>query len=646
MSVVDQVKERLDIVEVIQGYVPLKKAGHNYKGLCPFHAEKTPSFVVFPDSGTWHCFGACGIGGDVFSFVMKRENVDFGEALKMLAQRAGVELEPRTPQAAEADQRLDLLREINQAAALYYHHLLLNSTEAAGARGYLDKRGFTAQTLDRFQVGYALDQWDGLLRYLTGKGYAPADLAEAGVVTEREDKSGYYDRFRGRIVFPIHDVQGKTVGFGGRVMGDGVPKYLNSPQTPLFDKSSLLYGLDLARQGIRTAGMAVIVEGYTDVLMAHQGGFDNVVAQMGTALTEAQLKRLKRFTHRFVLALDPDTAGDQATLRGLDVARQVMDREMVPVPTAQGLVRFEERLAADIRIASLPEGRDPDEVILDDPAAWAELVARARPILDYYFQALTADLELGTAKGKAEAVQRLGPLVVTLGDRVQRNHYVQQLARLVQVDERTLLQQIRQASAPKRGATPAEAEPKQERPRAGLDEYCLASALAHPELMEQLDQALAEGGEGPLQPEDLGRADDRAILAAWRDWLEAGGMPDARAGGAFAEGLDELLQGRAAALVQSQEDQPQVPDDLLRAKVLEAALRLRLLTLYTRNRGLRFLQQDAQAAGDREAYRGYGKLTQDMVTRIGRLEKELEARSMMGRRRREDAAIRVPATQE
>ena len=647
MSVVDEIKDRLDIVEVIQPYVPLKKAGRNYKGLCPFHAEKTPSFVVFAETGTWHCFGACGTGGDVFTFVMKRENLSFGEALQLLAQRAGVELEPQSPHAAEAEKRLDLLREINQTASTYFHHLFHHSDEAARARAYLEKRGQNRETIDRFQVGYALEQWDGLLRYLTDKGYAPADLHEAGLIIERENKSGYYDRFRGRVIVPIRDQRGRVIGFGGRVLGDQVPKYLNSPQTPLFDKSSVLFGLDQAKAGIRTAGEAVIVEGYMDVLMAHQHGLNNVVAQMGTALTEAQLRLLKRHTQRFILALDSDVAGDQATLRGLDVARQVMDREVVPVPTPRGLIRFEERLAADIRIVSLPPGRDPDEVIRESPSRWAQLIAQAKPVMDYYFDALTADLDLATARGKTDAVRALGPLIADLGDRVQRTHYLQKLARMVQMDERALWQQIRQTSGQKapprsRRHSPPDDELKEAPLR--LDGHCLSFVLYYPELLLEADEAMRASEEEPLQPEDLSRPDDRAILSAWRNWMANNGLPNAR--GPFYDTLDERLQDRVDSLIEIQEKQPAVPEDLLKNKVLDAITRLRLQNLRRQNRELRFLQDDAQSSGERELVRSYIQANVAITLRIRGLEQAINQRTMVGRRQREDAVVRVPFGEE
>jgi len=644
MSVVDEVKDRLDIVEVIQSYVPLKKAGRNYKGLCPFHSEKTPSFVVFPETGTWHCFGACGTGGDVYTFIMKQENLEFGEALQLLARRAGVELEPRSPQAAEAEKRLDLLRQINQAAAAYFHNLLLNSDEAARARAYLERRGLDPDTIDRFQLGYALDHWDSLLNYLSDKGYALADIHEVGLIIERDNKSGYYDRFRKRVIFPIRDHRGRTIGFGGRVLDDELPKYLNSPQTPLFDKSSVLYGLDQAKRGIRESGQAVIVEGYMDVLMAHQNGINNVVAQMGTALTEAQLKLLKRHTQRFILALDSDAAGNQATLRGLDVARQVMDHKVVPVPTARGLIRFEDRLAADIHILSLPEKRDPDEVIREDPARWAQLIAQAQPVMDYYFQALTKDLDLSSAKGKAEAVRALGPLIAEIGDRVQRTHYLQKLARLVQVDERSLWQQIRQATgrqpAP-RPSRPAPPPDSSEGTTLDLNGHCLSLLLCHPSLLHIVDQAFQASGDLPLGAEDLSRPDDRALLTAWRQWIEDRKPPEVL--GEFYDALDTNLQERVRTLVQAQQEQPPVADDLLRNDTLDSATRLRLHSLQHQIQELRFLLEDAR---DVKTAEGYGPLIAQLTSRIRGLQQAMNERSLSGRRRKEDAAVRVLFAEE
>ena len=335
MSVVDEVKERLDIVEVISQYVPLKKAGRSYKGLCPFHNEKTPSFVVFPENQSWHCFGSCSTGGDVFSFVMKRENLDFGEALATLAARAGVELQPRTATASADEQKVERLRQIVADAAAYFNYLLNRAPEAVIARDTLERRGFTQQTWENWQLGYSLDSWDALKDRLVGKGYTLAEIEAAGMVIQRDDGSGYYDRFRGRLMIPIRDVQSRTIGFGARVLreepGRPQPKYINSPQTPLFDKSNVLYGLDMAKKAIRDADLAVIVEGYMDVLMSHQVGVANVVAGMGTALTESQMRQLKRYSNNLTLALDPDAAGDHATIRGLEAARQAMEREWQPV---------------------------------------------------------------------------------------------------------------------------------------------------------------------------------------------------------------------------------------------------------------------------------------------------------------------------
>jgi len=321
MSQIDEIKNRLDIVEVISAYVPLKKAGRNYKGLCPFHVEKTPSFVVFPDSDGWHCFGACSTGGDIFSFIMKKENLDFGEALRLLADKAGVPLEERRPEQAEKESRLDKLRDLNAVTASFFNHHFVASSQAGAARDYVESRGLNDDTIERFEIGYALDEWDALLGYLKKKGYSEEVILEAGLIIERES-GGYYDRFRNRLVIPIRDRRGRVIGFGARALDDSLPKYLNSPQTPLFDKSSVLFGLDKALRAIRSRNEVIIVEGYMDVLTAHQYGIDNVIASMGTALTEKQLRELSRSTSRFILALDSDAAGDQATLRGLHLIRE------------------------------------------------------------------------------------------------------------------------------------------------------------------------------------------------------------------------------------------------------------------------------------------------------------------------------------
>ncbi|HIP73589.1 MAG TPA: DNA primase, partial [Anaerolineae bacterium] len=319
MRVTDEIKSRLDIVDLISETVSLRRSGRSYAGFCPFHPNtRTPAFFVFPETQTWRCFGACAEGGDIFSFVMKQNGWDFKEALQNLAKRAGVELQPRKPVDKKKKAREEKLTALLSAASDYFHQLFLHAPQAAVAREYIQKRGLTEQTIEAFQIGFALHSWDACRSHFNGQGYTDEDLLAVGLLTENPDKGTRYDRFRNRLLIPIRDVDGRTVGFGARTLEkDGIPKYLNSPQTVLFDKSRLLFGLDMARRHIREARQAVIVEGYMDVLQAWQAGFRNVIAQMGTALTEAQLRQLKRYTKTFVLALDADAAGMKATLRSL-----------------------------------------------------------------------------------------------------------------------------------------------------------------------------------------------------------------------------------------------------------------------------------------------------------------------------------------
>ncbi|MGB6895726.1 MAG: DNA primase [Dehalococcoidia bacterium] len=501
MSVVDEVKQRIDIVDLVGQYVPLQRAGRNFKALCPFHTERTPSFMVFPERQSWHCFGACGSGGDVFTFLMKRENVEFGEALRLLAERAGVTLGGRSD--PQEDARRQRLREANEAAAQYFHQALLSSSAGQLARDYLASRGLDEATVEGFQLGYSLPAWDALKGHLMGRGFSEEELLTAGLLVEGE--RGGYDRFRGRLMFPIRDERGRVAGFGARALDDSEPKYLNTTQTPIFDKGAILYALDRAKEQIRRQELAVIVEGYTDAIAAHQHGLGNVVASMGTSLTERQVNLLKRYTRNLALALDADVAGSEATLRGIQVAADALDKTSVPVPDWRGVIRHQDVLAADIRVISLPEGRDPDDVIRSDPEDWRRLTAEAKPVLDHLFEAVTARLDMSKPRERSRAVGELLPLVGAVSDQVVRAHYLQRLARLAQVDEETLRLQLRRRGG---GRGPeAEGEPPSGPPREPREEFCLALLLRHPDLRER---GLA------LSPELLTMAENRELLEAWR----------------------------------------------------------------------------------------------------------------------------------
>lgn len=494
MSVIDEIKDRLDAVEIIGESVKLRKSGKNYSGFCPFHPNtRTPAFAVFPDSGTWRCFGACNEGGDVFSFVMKKEGWDFPETLAHLAERAGVELVPQTPEQEAVDEAHDRLRELLESSVTLFRHHLLQTDAGKAVREYLAQRGITDATMETFELGYAPDSWDATMNHLVERGYQVEDLLQAGMVSERES-GGYYDRFRHRLMFPIRDVRGRMVGFGARVLDpEGVPKYLNSPQTPLFDKGRLLYGLDKARQTIRREDQAVIVEGYMDVIGLHQAGFSNAVSSMGTALTETQLRQLKRYSRRIVLALDADAAGVQATLRGLDVAREALDREADPVFNARGLVRHEGRLDADLRIVSMPDDLDPDEVVAEDPKAWTEILSGAETIVDYVLNVLASEHDLDDPKGKAEVARKVLPLIDDVANPIERETYLQKLARRLKVDERALNAWRPQAGRRARSQRPLE----QEMPAVevelsatnALERFCLALLLQDPELLYRIDRS-------------------------------------------------------------------------------------------------------------------------------------------------------------
>ena len=676
MTVVEEIKERVDLVELISRYTPLKKAGATYKGICPFHTERTPSFVVYADTGHWHCFGACGTGGDAFSFLMQKENLDFREALEMLAQEVGVELD-RTDEDPQRKLRTRIF-DANQAAADYFHAVLLNHPGALAARSYLERRHIDDQTTEQFQLGYALDAWTELRDHLSNLGYSIEDQLAAGLLKQNEQRNSTYDAFRGRVIIPIRNRQSRVIGFGGRVLGDGVPKYLNTAETPVFHKSSVVYGLDLAYRAIADRKQAVIVEGYMDVIAAHQFGFNNVVACMGTAVTEEQLRTLERYTNNYVLALDADAAGQQATLRALSQARQALARVQKPRVTPSGRMQMEERLAANLSITSMPAGRDPDDVIRNDPKEWAQFVENALPLVDFYFRVVSSQVDLDTAQGKAEAVSQLVALIAELGDDIEQQHYIQELSRLVKVDERTIADRVqaaakairvtgqplspatkkRQSISPTRGepgpeiglesppfegdpwdgpiepdpfagsrpgfevdASEAPAHRKPARRVAGNlhEEHLLAIVLQDPDLLIWLAGAADKLEIDPLLTSDLQSVENQAILLHLKRFISSDEIWDPEA---FQDGLSEHVHGRFAELMVYSTQLPISSVDALREDAAKTLVRIRLQRLQEQTTSIRYLLEEAQQRGDLESVLDFGANIDQYVRERSHLEQK------------------------
>ncbi len=644
MSVIDDIKSRIDIVELVSQTVKLRKSGSSYTGLCPFHAHKnnTPSFAVWPDSGNWKCFGQCNEGGDVFKFVMKRDGVDFAEALRTLAARAGVELKPRTPEEVEQEDNLGHLRQLLDAAVTYYHHLLKNAPQAQHAREHLAQRGLADKAVEMFQLGYALESWDASLKYFTGKGYSQKDLLDVGLMVEKEGEGKVFDRFRDRLMIPVRDEQGRMTGFQARALKpDAIPKFMNSPQTALFDKGRTLFGLHLARKAIREAGAAIVVEGNLDVVAAHQAGFGNVVSSQGTALTEHQLRLLKKYAKRIVLALDADEAGGTATQRGQDVARtaliakeatwneaarEVLKGEGETIFGPGGLVRIEGRLGIDLRVMTLPPGLDPDDVIKRNPDEWRALVDEAESVIAYMIRVLTTGRDLDDPKVKVEVAEAVLPIIQDVAQPIERDTYRQKLARVLKVDERTLA--VKRAAPKRRAATPAQlssdsSTPPSEvsdssvdetnAPLSKLEAYCLGALLRNPALVYKANRELQGWNLPKLDPDDFTNTEHQMIFRALQAALE---QTEVDSSDHLRENLDPALQPYAEMLLSESFD-PALQPGLARqlkgiklrplgeAKAMEDLLtnvmRLRQHAEDLRKRELHFLAQEAREKGDLES---------------------------------------------
>jgi DNA primase len=436
-QLLDEIRSRADILEIVGQVVKLKRSGgENWKGLCPFHTEKTPSFTVNPKRNIYHCFG-CGAGGDAFSFLMRQERVAFPEAVRTLADRAGVALPDASQRAPEVDGKLEALRRAMALAAEFYTRSLW---EPGGekARAYLEQRGVDPEVAKRFGLGYAPESWNALLGVMGRQGIGEEVLVQAGLILARQNGPGFYDRFRGRLLFPIRDVQGRVVAFGGRALSGEEPKYLNSPETPLYVKGQMLYALDVARIAMRERSRAIIVEGYLDCLMAHQHGFGETVAALGTAFTPAQLGLLRRYADEVVALFDADAAGQKASSRLEEMMNDVMDLQNLGWSVAR-TGGFEKAGHLPIRVALLPPGHDPDSLLRAEGAA--ALTARldaARPLLSFVLEKAFADEDLTTARGRANAHARVALILSKVANAEEATELAREAARRLGVDSTQL----------------------------------------------------------------------------------------------------------------------------------------------------------------------------------------------------------------
>jgi len=596
MSEVNDIKSRLDIVELVSSYVPLQRSGRSYKANCPFHQEKTPSFYVFPDRQTWRCFGACATGGDAFNFVMRAESLEFPEVLRRLAQRTGVAL---ASGGRRGEQQTAF--KANDAAKAYFQQRLASS-QGAATRDYLAKRGLSPETIEKFGLGLSPRDGESLRGHLVREGFTLEQIALAGLVRQNE-QGQHRDLFRGRLMIPIHNGQGHLAGFGARAMDDSQPKYLNSPRSPVFDKGRILYGLHLAREAVREQGI-VIVEGYMDAIMAHQYGFNNVVASMGTALTEHQVGETRRLTSQVTLALDPDAAGQQATLRSMESSWRVFQARVAG--QSGGATVFQRPEIPELKVALMPEGLDPDEVIRRAPDEWSRLIRDAVPLMEYLFTALSAQLDLSVPQGKARLVELVFPLIAAVPQAAQQDYYFQSLAGRLGISEETLRASVgrpgaayggnrrRSALSRQPASAAASASAFARLDRDPVEDYCLALLLQNGEF-RQLDGELRTAGQG-LRPEHFLRVENREIfnhlsLAAPEDAQEA-------VLGLLRESIDPELEEHLETLLRK----ALPPLDPLRRRAVfqEVSSRLedRHLRALKAEEGLKFAEPSTEGTGE------------------------------------------------
>ncbi len=536
MSVIEDIKSRSDIVDIISSYVPLQKAGRNFKVQCPFHSEKTPSFIVNPERQSWRCFGACATGGDIFAFVMRFDRVEFSEALRILAGKTGVILSKKSNDNREKHQAL---YKINEVTAMFFEQSL-SSPQGEIAAKYLEARGVANDVAKRFRLGYSPNSWGALKSHLSSLNISLEEAVSAGVLYKSTDGE-IRDFFRGRLMFPIEDKQGHISGFGARALEDTNPKYLNTAKRETFDKSAILYGLGLARDAIRFENEGVIVEGYMDVITAHQYGYTNVVASMGTALTKQQVAQLKPLAKTFLLALDPDNAGQEATLRSLESSWKVMGKN-VPVTQSRSAGPLYQKEPMVLKIVDLPINKDPDSLIRDDETEWRRLTKEALPLIDYLIPVVSSRFDLETGYGKSQAVEALLPLIQS-ANFFDQESYLTKLSDVLGVREETLKASIGKLNTSSYRITRRQAGQKLSSEMSSilsvktgdpLEEHLLALLLSKPELKKHMLDFDAEYFNNSVTRE------------VFTQWLTCSTMDD------LVDRIDESLRGEFDRLARTQ----------------------------------------------------------------------------------------------
>lgn len=551
-EIIEQVKDRTDILDIVSGYVTLSKAGQNFKGLCPFHSEKTPSFMVSPSRQIFHCFG-CGTGGNVFTFVMKMEGTNFPETVREMARKAGIAVPDAAPgvRPSQDSGNREKLERLNEAAQTWFAGNLTQAEAGREARLYLKERGMFEDTLEAFGFGYAPESWDGLLKHLLKGGFTIQDILLAGLVVQKEgagksakDASGYYDRFRSRVMFPIRDLRKKVIGFGGRILGEGMPKYLNSPETPLFNKGRALYLLEKAREATGRTDTLIIVEGYFDAIALHQAGLANVVATLGTALTPDHIRTIRRYVKRVVLLFDPDEAGVRAALRTLDL---FMD---------SGL---------GVKVISLPDGDDPDTFIRNQGTeAFARLLESAPSLLDFAVAHSLEKSGSNSIEDRIRSVDEVLRILQKTTNRLEKEEYTKHVAERLGVNQQRLIERYPELRPrevrPARRESPAAAAPAGARFKGAPGERDLVHLLL----------------QGQLLPEEVRRLDAetfsmpacrRIVEIALRS-LDEDGRVSVRAT------LDEALADVACATVATELSMLEQPYDHVRQHVADCLDRL------------------------------------------------------------------------